>query len=369
MSAGVGVGPSALQPFFQAVNWLCQPVILYTGIMAAFFGALAARKFLVRPPVAIGIAVAGLIFFVVSLFSPQFYKEATKPDNAPIWIMLVIFSLCMWAAMWQAVNNDERMKQGLRPDEAEAADEKLHVWPYLLYIEGIVAAFVMALMFIWSIGLEAPLEQFANPTRTPNPSKAPWYFLGLQELLVYYDPWIAGVVLPGMIVTGLIALPYCDPNPKGVGYYTFDQRKFAITVYLFGFIMMWLVLIFVGTFLRGQNWNFFGLYEPWDAHKLISANNVNLSELFWQTMLGKATPSHWLVREIPGFLVLAAYFTILPGLIAVVFKKFYQELGFIKYAVVIIHLVVMLAVPIKMYLRWAFNLKYVVFIPEYFFNV
>jgi hypothetical protein len=369
MSAGDGVGPTVLQPFFRAVNFLCQPVLLYTAAALVFLVFLAARKYLVKPAVALAFAAAGALFFVLCLFNPHFYGEAVKPDNAPIWIMLIVFSVCLWAAFWQAVNNDERMRQGLRPDEAEAAEERLHVWPYLLYIEAIAAAFVLALLFIWSIGLDSPLEQAANPARTPNPSKAPWYFLGLQELLVYFDPWIAGVLLPGMAITGLIALPYCDPNPKGVGYYTFSQRKFAITVYLFGFVMMWLLLIFFGTFLRGQNWNFFGLCEPWSPHKLTLQNNVNLSELFWQSLLGRATPSYWLTREIPGFLLLAAYFTLLPALIAAVFKNFYKQLGFIRYSIVIMHLLVMLAVPVKMYLRWGFNVKYIVFVPEYFFNI
>jgi len=369
MAAPVSPGPDILQPFFHAVNYLCQPVIFYTGFIAAFFGALAARKFLVRPAVAIGILVGSLIFIGISTLSPHFRHEAFKPDNIPLWIMIYLCGFCLWVAFWQAVNNDDRIRQGLRPDEAEAADEKLHVWPYLLYIEAIVAAFVLALMFIWAMGLDAPLEQPAAPSKSPNPAKAPWYFLGLQELLVYYDPWIAGVALPGMIVTGLIALPYCDPNPKGVGYYTFEQRKFAITTYLFGFLILWILLIFVGTLLRGQNWNFFGLYEPWDPHKIISANNVNVSEIFWQRLMGRALPPQWFIREIPGFVIMLGYFTILPGLTAVIFKKFYQQLGFIRFSIVVMHLIVMLSIPIKMYLRWGFNLKYIVFIPEYFFNV
>ena len=242
--------------------------------------------------------------------------------------MLGITCLVMWAAFYQAVNNDERFARGLKSDEHEAAEEKLHVWPYLVYLEGVMAAFVLALLFIWSLGLDAPLEMFANPAKSPNPAKAPWYFLGLQELLVYYDPWIAGVLLPLMIIVGMIALPYCDPNPKGVGYFTFDQRKFAITTYLFGYVMMWLVLIFVGTFLRGQNWNFFGLYEQWDPHKVIAANNINVSELFWQNIL-KEDPKRlaWYQREIPGFVILLAYFVggMIPLVPLTFFKGFYQS--------------------------------------------
>ena len=87
--------------------------------------------------------------------------------------------------------------------------------------------------------------------KTPNPSKAPWYFLGLQEMLVYFDPWMAGVVLPSLIVVGLMAIPYIDFNKQGNGYYTIKQRKFAYIIFQFGFLEMWVTLIVLGTFLRG----------------------------------------------------------------------------------------------------------------------
>ena len=373
------LGPGILDPLFRAINWLCQPVVFYTSTTLAFFAALIFRKFLVKPIVAGSIAFGTITLLGLSLFNEQFKREATKADNTPIWIMLAISSYCMWWAFRQMVNNDERYKKGLKSDEHEAAEEKLHVWPYLLYIEGIMAAFVLAALFIWSLGMDAPLEMFANPSKSPNPAKAPWYFLGLQELLVYYDPWIAGVVLPLLIIVGLIALPFCDPNKEGVGYYTFEKRKFAITTYLFGYVMMWLVLIFVGTFLRGQNWNFFGLYEQWDPHKVIAANNVNLSDFFWQDFMGGTDPKSlsWYKREIPGFIVLALYFTVVPLIGMKLFKNFYNTFttaygkipGLIRYSIVVMLLLVMVSVPIKMYLRWILNLKYIVFIPEYFFNI
>src|SRR3954470_3738096 len=76
---------------------------------------------------------------------------------------------------------------------------RIHTWPYLVRLEFLTALVVMIVMTVWSITIEAPLEEPANPNKTPNPSKAPWYFLGLQEMLVYFDPWMAGVLLPTMI--------------------------------------------------------------------------------------------------------------------------------------------------------------------------
>ena len=78
-------------------------------------------------------------------------------------------------------------------------DDKVHTWPHLVRMEFLVALFILGALTLWALTVDAPLEEPANPTRTPNPSKAPWYFLGLQEMLVYFDPWNAGVVLPSLI--------------------------------------------------------------------------------------------------------------------------------------------------------------------------
>ena len=102
----------------------------------------------------------------------------------------------------------------------EEVPEKLHVWPYLVRLEFLCALVVIIALTVWSIVIDAPLEEAANPTKTPNPSKAPWYFLGLQDILVYFDPWFAGVVAPVLIIVGLMLIPYLDVNPKGNGYYT-----------------------------------------------------------------------------------------------------------------------------------------------------
>ena len=108
-------------------------------------------------------------------------------------------------------------------------EEKLHTWPFLVRNEFLMSLLVIIVLTVWSLLLNAPLEQPSNPTRTPNPSKAPWYFLGLQEMLVFFDPWYAGVVLPSFIIVGLMLIPYLDINPKGNGYYTLRERFFEIT--------------------------------------------------------------------------------------------------------------------------------------------
>ena len=229
---------------------------------------------------------------------------------------------------------------------------------------------VTFLLVIWAVVLKAPLEQPATSAKAPNPSKAPWYFLGLQEMLVYYDPWIAGIVLPLMIIQGLITIPYIDFNQKGNGYFTFAQRKFAITVFMIGFVVMWVTLIVLGTFLRGPNWNFFGPYEYWDTHKVLPLNNVNLSEYFWLNTLHTTLPDNWFIRELPGILVVLGYFFLLPPLLArTIMRPFFIKMGFIRFFLLVNLLQLMASLPIKMVLRWVINLKYIVYIPEYFFNI
>jgi hypothetical protein len=232
----------------------------------------------------------------------------------------------------------------------------------------IVCTFVLV---VWAIVLKAPLEQPADRAKAPNPSKAPWYFLGLQEMLVYFDPWMAGVVLPSMIIVGLIVLPYIDFNQKGGGYFTFVERKFAISTFLLGFVVLWVTLIVLGTFLRGPNWNFFGLFEPWDVHKSVPLNNINLSEYIWLIGFNRSTENMgWFGREWPGIVLVLGYLLLLPPLLAkTILRPFFIRMGFIRFFLLVTLIQFMAALPIKMFLRWTINLKYIVYIPEAFFNI
>jgi len=189
-----------------------------------------------------------------------------------------------------------------------ALPNRIHTWPYLVRLEFLAATIVMIVMTVWSITIDAPLEEPANPNKTPNPSKAPWYFLGLQEMLVYFDPWMAGVVLPGLIIVGLMVIPYIDTNPRGNGYYTFKERKFAMMTFMFGFLVLWIVLIFLGTFMRGPGWYFFWPGQYWDPHKTVALTNVDLPYLlgarnYWTQFVigGLATGAvfGWFVPLIP----------------------------------------------------------------------
>src|SRR5947209_10821224 len=300
----------------------------------------------------------------------NFKDIITKPDNVPIVILIFSVGFTTWLALRRGVINDDRLARGEPPVE-KTEDEKVLVWPDLVYTELIAMVVCTFILVIWAVYLKAPLEQPASSSKIPNPSKSPWYFLGLQEMLVYFDPWMAGVVLPTMIIVGLISLPYIDFNQKGNGYFTFAQRKFAVTTFLLGFVVLWTTLIVLGTFLRGPNWNFFGPFEAWDPHKTVPLNNINLSEYFWLYGLGQSmTDRPWLVRELPGLVLVLAYLLLLPPLLAkTILRPFFVRMGFVRFFLLVTLIQFMAALPIKMLLRWTINLKYIVFIPEYFFNI
>jgi hypothetical protein len=230
--------------------------------------------------------------------------------------------------------------------------DKVHTWPYLVRLEMLVGTIVMAFMTVWSIVVDAPLEEPANPTKTPNPSKAPWYFLGLQEVLVYFDPWFAGVVLPALIIVGLMVIPYVDINPKGNGYYCFRDRKFAVLTFLWGFLVMWIVLIIMGTFIRGPGWYLFLPGQYWDVHKTVAITNVDLSDL-----VGIRNPT---AAMIFGGVVLVAY---LIGIPAIYWKARYkkspvlQQLGAVRYWITAFFFMTMVGTCLKVVLRLTLDIK------------
>lgn len=367
-----------------AIDSLANPVKYFTLSVVLFVAVVALRKWLVKPDVAWILLNASFLFMGISLTDWDFRQIVGKPDNVPIVGMLFIVAYFTWLFFARAVDNDERIAKGL-PLREQIDNDKVLVWPDLVYTELICMIALTALLVVWGIVLQAPLEEPASSVKTPNPSKAPWYFLGLQEMLVYYDPWLAGVVFPSVILVGLMAIPYIDFNKKGNGYYTFNERKFAILTFMFGFLPLWVAMIILGTFLRGPNWNIFGIYEFWDVHKLENLNNVNLSEMLWMKWvpasmqgLPKAAPDATegvkfltiLYREGLGLVLTLIYLAVLPGILAAtVFRRFFFHMGFLRYMIFSNLLLLMAALPIKMVLRWAFNLKYIVAIPEYFFNI
>jgi hypothetical protein len=351
------------------INAVADPRLFFLLAVASLGVIVWKREQLASKAAGYGLLGGLTAFFIFGTFDSNFRLIVTKPDNVPIVGLIFLLVFFVWYALREAVLNDRRIAGGKGPVEKDESD-RVWVWPDLVYTELISLIVCSVVLIVWSILLKAPLEQPANPANTPNPSKAPWYFLGLQEMLVYFDPWLAGVVLPSLIIVGLICIPYVDRNPKGNGYYTFAERKAEITIFLFGFAVLWCSLIVLGTFLRGPNWNFFGPFEFWDIHKLAALTNVNLSEYIWVRFLHTGLPGNWFIREIFGILLVLFYAFVLPVILGKgLFKTYYEKLGAPRYYISAVLFLMMLSLPLKMLARWLFNLKYIVAIGEYFFNI
>ncbi|MGI9607772.1 MAG: menaquinol oxidoreductase [Acidimicrobiales bacterium] len=160
---------------------------------------------------------------------------------------------------------DGRRVLGVVPGKPVAGDRKepdeqdlVMVWPHLLVRHAVAAMSVLFLVLVISIFFDAPLRAIANPTETPNPEKAPWYFAALQELLSHFHPLVAGVLIPAGIVVGLVALPYIDTSPeKRPG-----RRKVAVVTFT-AFLVVWTILTIVGFAFRGPNWDWVWPWIEW----------------------------------------------------------------------------------------------------------
>jgi menaquinol-cytochrome c reductase cytochrome b/c subunit len=147
------------------------------------------------------------------------------------------------------------VKAGSIQDVKATPTDKVSTWPHLLVGEFVASLACLTLLMVLSAFVNAPLLELANYNATPNPSKAPWYFLGLQELLTMFHPMVAGVTIPGMGLFLLILSPYLDKNPSNKP----EDRKFAISIFTI-FLMFWAVLVIIGSFFRGRGFNFI---MPW----------------------------------------------------------------------------------------------------------
>lgn len=134
-------------------------------------------------------------------------------------------------------------------------EDSVFVWPHLLVREFMAAAMMTIMLTIISIAIEAPLRAHENPNLTPNPAKAPWYFLGLQEILHYFPPTVAGVLLPGFVLVGMAMLPYVDRNPSRA----YEDRKLSIALFTM-FAVFFATVTLAGSFFRGSGWQWIW---PW----------------------------------------------------------------------------------------------------------
>ena len=239
-------------------------------------------------------------------------------------------------------------------------------WPNLVWIIFLMTLFITIVLWALSFLVNAPLEEMAAWAKTPNPAKAPWYFIGLQELLVYFVPWIAGVIIPQQILIGLALIPFVDVSPLEQGKYSYSKRRFAVVVFTFG-MFLWFALIIVGQFLRGPSWN---VYWPIIDYDLGGSTWVREGVHLKEVAVGLTSMS--LGSGLALLIGFAGIGMIGPVLIPRFFPKWrfskmIQEyldlLGPIRYFIVQSNVLMIVGLVGKIFLRLVLDIKYIIETP------
>ena len=276
-------------------NAVADPRLFFLlAVAGARRAGLEARADRRRTPSATACSGFLAVFFVFGTFDPNFRLIVTKPDNVPIVGLIFLLVFFIWYSIREggAERSADRGRAG--------ADREGGVRPRVgLARPGLHRADLADRLLGGPDRLVDRPEGAARAAGQPGEHAEP-----VEGAVVLPRPaGNAGLLrsvagrrrAAGLIIVGLMAFPYIDKNPKGNGYYTFNERKAEITIFLFGFVVLWSSLIVLGTFLRGPNWNFFGPFEFWDIHKLEALTNVNLSEYIWVRALRTGLPTQ-LVR-------------------------------------------------------------------------
>jgi len=223
----------------------------------------------------------------------------------------------------------------------------LPVYPGFLFKE-FLAALACLLVLAWlGLVVEAHLDIPADPDFTPNPAKAPWYFLGIQELFVYFDPWLAGVVIPLLIILGLILIPLLDNDPSNAGCYSFQRRIRATLPFTAGLLILVLLTV-MSAWFRGSNWDW---YWPWEDWSMARPARPGFRSLPWGL----------------GLALIGIYYLLGLVLPYTLWRGRFKRWGKIRYMVYFFMVLTMAGVVIKVLLRLLLNVRYLAQTP--WFNI
>ncbi len=200
----------------------------------------------------------------------------------------------------------------------------------------------------------------------------PRIMIGVQELLVYFDPWLASYVLPVIYTVGFAFIPFLTEPSDTQPFPGLGKLVAVVVSLLLGVLeMVWLALVAVEIFLRGPNWNLFWPGEKWDANRVVLLNLVNLSDYFWLKWSSQAPQNDmaWTLREMPGLVFVGCYLFGGTLLAYWLFRKGRGLTPFWCWLCLVLLFQSAAMVPIKVFLHWVFNLKYLIYLPEYHFNL
>lgn len=296
--------------------------------------------------------VLAAVFLGISLRDPSFRHLILHPERLPVVVLLLSTGAVLWHGMYRA-----------RGTDPSATTEVAVEAGGLTTTDAVGATVVGLILILCATFVEPPLGDLADPSSRPPLIKAPWFLVGLQELRFYFDPWWASWVLPSLYVVGLLGLPGLETKTHSA-----DPR--VRSLFLFGWIFLWLWPLAVGALLRGPHWMAFGPFEAWDATKPAPPPPLTLSARFWIQWLGILEPTQWLIRELPGLLLIAGYGFLLPRQMfrwqrtRELLTGYRDALGPWRFYAAVSWFLTVLIVPLKMVSRWWLGIDYWIHIPE-----
>ena len=345
-------------PTFHAiVDFLASPPWLFGLALLLFLAAHGAKlPWTLSGGLAILVATAALL--AAGLRDDTFRRLLFHPERFPVAVLLLATAALLWLEMHRC----RGVEGAAKPGGGESGDE-----PARWSTRDLVAATLLGLALITCAHLRpAPLGDLADPSQQPLSAKAPWFLVGLQELSLYFDPWVAYGALPILFLAGLLGLPFLE-TPTA-------PSRHGRALFLFGWLFLWLLPMAVGAFLRGPEWRFFGPFEPWSTSGPAIPEAVTLAQAVWTRGFHLLEPERWWLRELPGLLLLAAYFVLLPILLTrfkltrSLLAGYRDSLGGWRFYCAAAWVLAVAAVPLKMYGRWLWGIGYWVHLPELSFS-
>ncbi len=339
-----------MDAFTRAVDYLAAPPRLFALALVTF---LACRGSKVPWSRAFGWVLLGLTagFLGAGLTDATFRGLLLHPERLPVVILVLASVAVLWTEMRRFhLAGAPAERPGLTVTTADA----------------VVATAVGCGLVLLAWWLPAPLGPEADPVTPPELVKTPWFFGGLQELATYFDPWVPYLALPLLLVAGLLGLPYFEVGDEGGG-----RRR---SLFLLGWLLLWLWPMTVAALLRGPQWLAFGPFEAWDPARPLPPTPRPLSEMVWVVWLRGAEPAPWWQRELPGMLLLAAYFVLLPlalrhwRVTRGAFNSYRKTMGPWRFRVALAWVLAVMIVPLKMYGQWLLDVGPWIHLPEISFN-
>ncbi len=299
--------------------------------------------------------VLSTVFLGAGLSDGGFRRLILHPERLPVAILVLASVVILWNEM-----RLYRSSPGPRPESPPVPRSPAAARSGPSPADAAVATAVGLAVVACALFQPATLGPEADPLLRPDLVKAPWFLVGLQELSAYFDPWVPYFALPLLLVAGLLGLPYFRIGDTG------RPRS----LFVLGWLLLWLWPMAVGALLRGPRWNAFGPFEAWDPSRPAPPPPRPLSELFWVDWLRGFEPASWWLRELPGMLMLVGLFVFLPLVLrrwrvtGGAYASYRKALGPWRFRTALAWVLALTVVPLKMYGQWLWNIGYWICLPE-----